>query len=103
MSNHLAQRVVMWMGDERSVRSIVIGLLMNTMIYCFSQEKATKKPDASSEPPGTTAQPEAGPRNAPDETKPEPSGAQLDVQVRAHFVREAKVDDHCCSKHPVGE
>ena len=76
-------------------------LLVITVIYCFSQEKATKKPDASSELPGTTAQPEAGPSNAPDETKSEHSAAQLDVQVRVHFVREVKADDHCCSTHPV--
>ena len=94
----------MWMGDEPSVRSIVIGLLMNTIICCFSQEKATKKPDASSEPPGTTAQPEAGPSDAPDETKPETSGVQREVEVRLPFLLlEAEAHDCSCSKEPVDQ
>ena len=98
------------MGDEPSVRSIVVGLLMNTMIYWFSQEKATKKPDASNEPPGATVQPEAGPSNAPDETKPTPtnaptemqpesSGMQHEVQVRFHSVH-LQVETHAHSYSP---
>ena len=60
---------------------------MNTITYCSLQKKAAPKPTASSQPPKTTARSEAGPAVVPDETRPEPSGGQNNVEVRFHFVR----------------
>ena len=42
VSNQLAQRVVMWMGDERPVRSFVIGLLIHTDLLLSTGESDQK-------------------------------------------------------------
>ena len=55
--------------------------------YHASQEKAAPKPVASSQPPKTTAQPEAGPSDVANETKAETSGAQHNEEARVHFMR----------------
>ena len=72
--------------DETLVRSFVHPF-MNTMTYCSSQEKATKKPPPSGDQHKGSSQSEADVANAPDDAKPErePSGAQHDVEVRLHF------------------
>ena len=47
----------------------------------------------------TTPYPGASPANIPDETKPEPSGAQNNVEVRGRFVRlAARAHNNFCSK-----
>ena len=60
---------------------------MSIITYRASQKKAAPKPAVPSQPPKTTPHSEAGPINVPDETKPEPSGAQNNVEVRVHFLR----------------
>jgi hypothetical protein len=62
-------------------------LFVNIITHCASQKKATQKPPVSRQPPKTAPHSEAGPANVPDETKAEPSDAQNNVEVRAHFVR----------------
>ena len=59
---------------------------MNITTYRVSQKKKTK-------PPKTAPHLEAGPSQVPDETKPEPSGAKSNVEVRIHCLRLA-ADTH---------
>ena len=54
--------------------------------YHASQKKAAPKPVASSQPPKTTAQPEAGSSDVANETTAE-SGAQHNEEARVHFMR----------------
>ena len=97
ISDYLIQRVVMFI-DEPPVRSLV-HLFTNTTIYCFSQEKATQKPPPSGEQPEAPPHSESGPPNAPDDTKPEPSGVQLVVEVMVSFMSsEAEAHMYSCSK-----
>ena len=72
---------------------------MNIIAYCALQKKAAPKPAAPSQPPNATAHSEAGPANVPAETKAEPSGAQHNVEVRAHFVHlAAGTHNNSCSQ-----
>ena len=61
--------------DQRLVHASY--LFMNTIAYCALQEK---------KPPKTTRRSEAGSSNIPDEMKPEPSGAQNNVEVGVLLV-----------------
>ena len=61
--------------DQRLVHASY--LFMNTIAYCASQEKKLPK---------TTRCSEAGSSNVPDEMKPEPSGAQNNVEVGVLLV-----------------
>jgi hypothetical protein len=72
---------------------------MTNITYCASQKKPAQKPAASNQPPKTTAHSEAGPAKVPDETKPEPSGAPDNEEVRVRFLRlPAGTHNNYCSQ-----
>ena len=93
ISDHLAQRAVMWIGDDGpSVRSFVYPS-MNIVTDRSSQKEATRKSPPSGEQPQSEEQPkataksEAEPTNPPDDAKRESSGAQRNVEVITYLTR----------------
>ena len=72
---------------------------MNVVPHHTLQKKAAPKPVASSQPPKTTPQPEAGSSNVANETKAEISGGQHNREARVYFTRfAARAHNNYCSE-----